>query len=752
MEILEFTNLIKHLNSSPDRIKMWAAYQLVENWQERAEDFAGELIESDINEIKESGVYLIGQKNLDQFAFPLFRLFSGSSGRLRQACALALAEIQYENIETPLTAWMNTLLESEELNISDLQCSIQSLLLFNVEKWWTNIESQLVLHYESHIKSLSLFGGLCDAAEYPSHMERLVKHYRYYRTNFTDPQFIQDLISVFESDEIIDFVRARMSCGYSIQLIYKECLNILGWKVSKKGTQILESLDECNIFHTPPDMPQQLISLILELTDDSESSLAVQCLSGFKEIVKSEWNATIIKNQEQEYSFLLALPLTHFIKKAEEECLEHPDQYSDRIARIYHSPLLRFRFMINLLNLFATLGTDNLITSPSPGNYHQDTPKDALWRLITGQITTEEDYPFPSVLPKPWQYDIPQLIPQLITYYQSKFDDYITAHLHEHIDYALELFTKNPDKEILQRTLKHFTFLINQHFHIFFEFIERVPDHQFIPKLVQHYRQGESDIAQLLDLLCVLHDEKNPLQMDDSNEPSPQLQAYARILCPECHASYHYPISVLYFDKEAVEQRRPFKDNDLWTTDILTCKNCHAGLPFKTDNSFRSNLYAEVLTAQLLKLTEEEEKIMESFKPLVFPRYFGKKTNPGVFLKKVQADLNANRLSAADQSVMLLELGKLYLSLEQLDDAREAFEKCLHFIGNQPVALFNLGVIAFRKKNLYDARLHFSRLITICSPHDFEFEEENLYHLAAHYLEILDRREFKRSSFKLVRS
>ena len=120
------------------------------------------------------------------------------------------------------------------------------------------------------------------------------------------------------------------------------------------------------------------------------------------------------------------------------------------------------------------------------------------------------------------------------------------------------------------------------------------------------------------------------------------------------------------------------------------------------------------------------------------------KSGGNAWTLKVPVDFNN------DPDMLFLELGKLYLVLERLDEAQEAFQRSMELVGNQPYALFKLGVIAYLKKNLYDARLHFSRLISIASPEDFALEEENLYQLAQHYLEILNRREFKRSSFKLM--
>ncbi len=748
MEILSQPYLTKRLSFPSPRVRMWAAYQLAERWFEQAPEFVGFLLESEVEEIRESGVFLVGKQNLEAFAFPLFRVFNSAGGRLRKAAVTALAEMHYPNLERPLLGWVEDLLLSEEVNIPDLECAIQSLLLFDEEKFWDLLNEKAVLCRGAHIKSLALFGSLCNYAYSNERLSAIVQHYATYRVNFTDPQFLNYLLPVFGNQEIIDFVRLRMSYGYSVRLIYQECLNILGHAITPELLEVLDELDQYCSNQAVEQLPQALVHSLRIVFPDRDPYLEEAFLEAFKSVL-SDWEATIIKIQDQEFFFLLSLPLSCFVKEAEVECLNDPEENVSRISRIYHSPLLRLPFMVNLINVLHEHMPPTLPNIPQPGDYFHDMPRDALWRLITKQVTNE-DYPFSMILPNPWQYEIPFLLPQLAEIYKGKFDQFVSRNQHGEINYALDLFKKHPDEAIVELMLKHFSLLINQHFHSFFEFMEYVPDQRFIDRLVQHYRVGEAEIQQLIDSMSEIHQQPSPdLPIENEQDPG---HTYVRILCAECHASYRYPLTVLYFDQEVLEQRRPFTNKDIWTTDVLSCKNCHAVMPFETSDKFRSNLYAEVLTARLLKLTDEEQKTIEQFKPLHFPDYLGKKTNPAVFLKKVKVDLESNRLSQEEQSQLLLELGKLYLAIERLPEAHEAFQKCLDLVSHQPVALFNLGVIAFRQKNLYDARLHFSRFLGLFSAKDFEQEEENLYEMANHYLDLLSHREFKRSTFRLIRS
>ncbi|MBF0279038.1 MAG: hypothetical protein HQM13_14655 [SAR324 cluster bacterium] len=750
MEILSQSHLVHQLQSSSPRVQMWAAYHLTERWHENAHEFVGQLIESDIPEIKESALYLIGRQKLTDFAFPVFRIFDSAEGSLKKAAVTTLTELGYSALERCLWEWVEELLSDNEVNHQSLQYASKSLMGFDSENNWWAINDKISSFYNHQIKSLALFGALCESVKTPDQLAQVAHHYSHYRNNFTDPQFINYFLNVFENQEIIDFVRLRTNYGYSMRLIYQECLNILGWNLSADFLEVLEKIDMYCTGQIMDPVPDLLIESIRLMFPEENEFLEEHFLEYFKTIL-SNWDATIIKIQDQEFFFLLSLPLIRFVKEAEKTCLSDPENNATRIARIYHSPFLRLSFMTKVINLLEDTSWNFGSTPSYYSDFTSDTPKEALWRLVTGQVRAIY-YPFSAALPKPWSYQVPFLIPRLVEYYQQNLEHFILTGKHEEIDYALELFKRLPNGEIVELMLKHFTFLINQHFHLFFELIEYLPDQRFTPKLMHHYRDGEDEIRQLIELLCEIYQEPSPFAEKTSSSISHEAMTYVRILCPECHSSYRYSISILYFDQEALEQRHLFTNKEVWTSDSLSCKNCHAALPFNIEDRFLANLYAEMLTAHLLKLSEEEKKALSIYKPLTFPRYFGKKTNPGIFFKKVNADLKSNRLSPNDQSQLLTELGKLYLAIEQLQKAQEAFQQSLDLFNNQHLPLFNLGIIAFRQKNIYEARLHFSRFTRLYSAADFQLEEENLYNLAMHYLEILNRREFKKSTFKLINS
>ena len=82
--------------------------------------------------------------------------------------------------------------------------------------------------------------------------------------------------------------------------------------------------------------------------------------------------------------------------------------------------------------------------------------------------------------------------------------------------------------------------------------------------------------------------------------------------------------------------------------------------------------------------------------------------------------------------------------------AKTVFERILTGPVPFPKASYFLGVIAFQQHDMYEARVHFSQLITSSSREDFERELDNPIDMAHHYLKLLDKREYKRSHFQLV--
>ena len=750
IRVLGFQQTLELLHSEHRQIRMWATYQLIECWQARAIDFVHLLLESDIQESREAAVYLVGQHQLQQFAFTVFGLFNRSSGALRHSSALALVELDYAPVRPALLQWFRQLWDSEELLLADLQCALDCLLhRCDVEIWYT-LEQALWEQRENHMKALCLFGNLCQSAQDMVQVERLMHHYRFFRVHFTDPQFFQHLASIFDCLESLRWLQAQLQFGKSLQELYPESLYGLSLNIEAEASHLFAKLDLLRRQHEIGPLLQGLEELLVLTLDKAELTPEWACLQEFRQSVETDWDSTILKIQDQEFLLLLFLPVSAWLRMRETEVLEQPGLRFEEGLRLYQSPLLRESWMRPYLETLLEQSVElrnqaaKASLGPVPGH-----PKEALLRLVGTQVP-EPFYPFPLVLPRPWQYRLPLLLRRLTHIYETWFPELVQSRQHEHLDYALELFVRYPNAGLVELVLEHFPLLIHHHFNQLLNLIEKVPDERFFQPLLQYYRKGENAVRQLLCLLSLLHAKEAQLPKDIALAFRQETVPHVRIFCQKCQSGYHYPIHRLYIDAELVEQRRLLQDQDLWMPDALHCKNCGEELEFRTDARFRATLFSEVLTAKMLKLSEEETERMQAFHLLEFPRLHNRKCNPGIFLRHLERLLKQTQTSAGEKARLLLEAGKLYLALEWMPQAKEVLRRSLELQADQPRTLYHLGVLAYHERNLFDARLYFSQLLRVCHPEDFLLEDENLHQLASHYLEILDRREFKRSSFKLV--
>ena len=748
LAMYQFPFLVQCLESPMPRIQMWATYHLAHFWREEAHSFVGKLLDSSIAEVQESGAYLAGQHQMENLIFPLLRIFYQSEGETKQAAADALAQLQYRKIETPLVQWLETQLHSEEAYLPALESTASSLLVLDTNVYWLDLETRLS-HFSNPPVTIALFSALVSAVNSVEQLTQLVQHYARLREKFTDSHFIQQFLRFFESEEIIDFLQMEMGHGFSVKVIYQECFRVLGKPLSVEAISILETVDQFVQQQDIHAICGELVDFLQQITPADVSTFELAFLQEFAHSV-DDWDTAILQIQDQEFYLILALPLIYGIRLTEQECREDPKNHISEIAHLYHSPLLRKEFMKEIISLLFAQNFNIEKKSRDWENLHH--AKEVLWNLATAEMPKIQ-YAFPAHLPKPWQYDIPAVLRILSTIYHQHFDHLVSSGQHEQIDYALAVFRRAVNAEIVECLLRHFPILINQHFHFFFEFIEYVPDRRFLPLLEQYYQQGEKEIGQLIVILSEIHQESHSVDIHDLEDSPPMNdQPSVRILCSSCGRSYQYSLKLLYYDSEQLEQRQPFVNESLWIAEKLKCKHCEADLPLITEDTFRSHLYAEMLTARLLKLSPEEEERIQRFKGVVFPRYFGRKMNPELFLKKAQQFLKQETESPKKKSLLLQEMGKFYYAIEEWDQAEVAFRQSLNFTGNQPVSLYHLGVIAFAKKNLPDARLYFSRILHSYRPEQFEMDDENIYVLSKHYLEILDRKEIRRASFKIISS
>jgi len=762
MSHFNFKTLLQHLESSEPKVVMWATHQLIEHWKDRADEFVEILLHSKLDGVRQAGILLAGKSLLSEHTFRIFGWFSRSEGELKEVCATALANMKHS--PTRELFWKEALhrLNSEDVNFEELRTTLEHILSYEDEKDWWRMERLLPELYGDHMRSLLIFDLLSISVSSSEQVFNLVTHYGLYREYFSDPQFSQCLINIVYREGLTKFLEKRLPNDISFTDLYSEIFENLSLKNTTAIKRILLRAD--TQFHseiTLADYATVQILLLeqLELQTDTEQEKEVESLEMMllKKLLLFEEPACIHRMQELEESLVFWLPLSYVLRCKEEQLLQKPLENAEQIAKLYFSDIPHTEFIFDLMECLNTLSSEKrqaffetaLVQIYTPAPLSFPTAQDAVWNLVEGRNFVA-NFPFPNLLPEPWHYGLPEVVSALLRHYKQYFSVLLKHQYQDQIDYALDLFRREIDEEILSLVLNHFSALINSHFTPCFEFIELSADVRFIPKLEAHYHEGEDFIAQLLELLYKLHNEEPRLDLKSQViELSETFSAQVRIQCPQCQVAYHYQIQELYYDEDCIQERHPFHNHDLWNPETLQCKNCQLPLPFHTDSKFRSNLYTETLTSSLMTLSEEEQKRMSLFKGIQFPVFFGEKKNPGEFFDAAQQYLESGKASQEEQMELLLESGRLKLALSNVDAALELFQQCLK-LKHHLEALFHLGGIAFLKKNVYEARLYFSRLLETSNPEKCSEEEKNMRELSKQYLEILEHREFRRSSLTLI--
>ena len=754
MQIFKPPQLLALLEQPSERLRRWATYQLLEHCQGQADKFAGTLFESELEDVREAAVYLIGRQRLERFAFPLLGWFSRNDGEMRRACATALTDLRPPNFPNLLNQWLEQLLDDDELQLPDLQCAVDNLLRLEGSGGWETLEQHLVTLHEHHLKALCLFGALCKQVNTDSQVYQLTEHYTHFRSHTSDPQFLQHLSDTFGGRPTLEFLRLQLEAGATFRTVTQIIAQTTGQTLDAKTDKLLEQADRRLKAQDYPGLAGHLLQTLKRLVPAASAPLEQGVLEGFRDHITPNWDDAIIRIQDQELLLLLGLPLIALVQHRTLQIAEAPNSQLPELQRLLRAPLLDsalLRELAERLLVQSPLTAKQQATLAKARPQNPLTPPEAMLVLLSG-TADPHTCAFPTLLPKPWQLGVPELSRQLAACYLQHFEALVAETRHDHLDYALQLFTRHPSPETVELLIAHFHFLINQHYHTCFDFIERNPDPRFIEPLTVHHRKGEAAVGQLLFLLCTAHGQPLPEGIDeDSAQHDIGDLLSVRIPCGHCRTAYHYGLSLLYYNPDAIEQRQPFSDDDLWTPDTLVCKNCEAPLRFQMDAGFRSGLYMEMLTAHLLRLSEDEAQRLTNIRPLRFPKFLRRTMHPGKFLRRVTQELDAATHPPEERAELLLELGRLRRELGEIEEAQEALQQSVELGGKSPDALFHLGVIAFQRKNLFEARLHFSQLVQTTQPEDFEFKEENLHQLASHYLDLLDRREVRRSGFKIMR-
>ncbi|HEX7926490.1 MAG TPA: hypothetical protein VF678_02795, partial [bacterium] len=671
---------------------------------------------------------------------------------------LALGRLRYEPAGKLLVNRFEAVIASADLNALELEGLAESLLLFDNRTYWPVVYGRLAGCQQNHAIFSTLFRLLCRYVETHEQLKMLALAYREPREVFHDAHLTQNLVVLIGRPNLSRYLQARMNSGYPLNTIYQECLRAMGADALDDDVRAWIQ-DLASIKNSRAGMERFLplaAKLIERLAPDAElASSHLAFLEGCRSWVQ-RWEEAILKVREAEFHLLISLPLAAVLVGVERACLANPVREALRIMHIYQSPLLSPEFMAEVLGMVSTHiesanGSSAAAVPWQHGTvgWHSDEEKDALWRLFTRQLDGV-DYPFEQVLPQPWALAVPKLMERLAHVLAQRFGLYLKTGRGQAVDYCLEVFRRSHAELPVDLLIHHFDTLINQHYHAFVELMTHLPDPRFLPALQRHYREGEDDLQRLIRFICDVHGQPYPaLIAAEVPESSSNGLATLRLSCPRCGGTYHYDLETLYVDEERIEQRQVPQARDLWAPQTIQCKKCASAVPFDPEPRFLTDLFGELLASRLHATPEAESGSLKRVHLIPFPQLEGKTLNPGEFLLRAQAKL-AQCSEPAQEVPILAELGKFHLEVGNLREAKHTFSRILAGPVRYPLALYYLGVIAFQEKNLYEARVHFSRLTEGYTREEFDNALDNPVDMAQHYLKLLEKREFKRSHFQLL--
>ncbi len=770
-KLLSIPFLLDGLSSESQQVSMWAAYQLVDRHQEECEQFIDRLWESPHEEIRESAITLIGKFRLTDYAFPMMRVFNSKDHPHRYIAGVALGRLAYEPVGRALERWFAAAVSDPETPTQALECATESLLHYevgnyrDVENHWDVVFRELAPCDQNHAFYSILFGQLCLHAKTPGQIGKLAMAYSKVRDVFNDIHLTEHLVELAGRSNLIRFFQTRLNGGYPLDAVYRDSLKVVCREPADEETaQLVAAMagisNRSEALRRFPPLAEKLLERLGNGTKNATKNSA-ESYGAALGVLKAcgswleNWEQAMLKVRELEFHLIISLPLAALLKEAEADCLADPEGEALRITRLYQSPLLSPAFMVEVLKLIGhgkhRTGMAEMVGVPYAG-WVRDEEKDALWRLFSGQLKTV-DYPLEQVLPQPWLYPVPGLMKRLVEHLVERIDGYIESGRGQAVEFCLEVFRRAGDETVAEKLLPHFETLINHHYHGFVEMMTHLPDACFLQPLVNHYQIGEADLLRLIRFICNVHNRPHP---DLEEEAPPDANARTslgtvRLLCRSCGGGYEYKPGSVFVDEERIEQRQIPTARDVWTPTRFECKKCGAPVPFDPDSRFLNDLFAELLATRLFPPGGGEEDDMENIHLIQFPAFQGKTLNPAHFLKEMER-LMESPTDPEGMNPHLLELGRFQMEIGEVEEAKQSLQKIIAGPGKSPLAIYYLGILAFKEKNLYEARVYFSRLISSCTREDFQEELDNPVDMAHHYLKLLDKREFKRSQFRLISS
>ena len=758
--------LVQSIKSNDEMTCIWGTYHLLSMYPEDSKDCIEYLIASHLVDIKEAGIAKVGELKEAYFAPILMNLFRNSTGRIKQACALALSQFPNDIFISLLKKWFEELAYKQDATKSELSSVTKSFVNSKPKQHIEILFAKLEENKADFIRSSIYFENLLPHS-HGDDFTKLMDYYFQLRDLHSDTELTLRLFSQIGQNDLIEWVDQKIDDGLPLTTLYEHACQILNRTPNIQERQLWYELEQAfqPTWYKDVDKKGNFISVLSKWANfcrnsavlNSDQKLLIRIIEGFERNRTFILN-TIPKTHELETALLLSIPVLFYLNSRISAWLKNSPEYLEQITNYYHSSFLTKENRESILNVFfneAPNWKESSLTIKSNTRIELKLKlHEILWKFFRGEVHGQ-NIDWASIFPNP---EVSRNLSEcLVQIYLVNFEFYIENKDSLSVDYALQLFQIHPQKKVFDLILKHFQYLQQNHTHIFHQVIEYLPSPLFYDSLLKIYKKDELEIAELILVISNIYQLEIPETIKDQvyqsleNEKKLPPKQRIRVQCQACDETYHYPVFRIYVDEESLSLYSQLETNAIWINETLNCKNCDTELVFKLDRGQINEISSFARVDRMLRITSvaNRNKLGRKVQLISFPRVNQISYNPSKFDEFV--DLFSVKSNSPERLLGLrLMQVRLYVSIKNWKKVKSIIEyafpeeiKSIELYSYLGMAFYNLG-------KYVDARKVFDLAVQSSKGKKISNSEKAFLKSSENYINLLNNKSNKKSRFTVI--
>ena len=751
---------------------MWGAFQLLLLEDAAIRDHLPLFLSSPFKDVQEAGIAKVAEIHAEENVTQIIKIFREEEGRLKYSAALTLAEFPNDFSRTLIRRWYHQQTKNLQATSLEFESAIYSFLKIDPRHHFPIVLDLLKRSNTENIRSALVLINLFTFCSNTDEYEAVFDQYFILRDLYTDVDLTQKIIGKFGDLELMDWLIRNIDKGFSIRSIFSQCYALMGSSPDQSEEEYFADIDrsisrdEKTQINLPKDHKMLIAALInwtQILRNNHCASLEVDRILAILHSFERNLNyldRSIPKIIELETFFLLSLPLRLFLNRHVNRWLQKPSEFFKPIADYYHSSLLLSDHRERILHLFhphQPNWTDQEVTilyESSPLDEHCSR-NEILWRFFQGELLGY-DIPWPSIFPNPNYSD--KLAYGLFLIYLHNVGYYIERNNRIAIDYALQLFSFFPRKEVIQAICSHFNYLSLHHSELLYQTVEYLPNPKFYPLLLDKYRPEEYEIASRIFVICDIFDLAIPKEIQNDlthmvDHRLPGIKKRVRLSCNVCNNTYRYPIDVIFVDEEATLKADQLTHNSVWTNQRIQCKNCNFDLPFRIDDSQLEEILLQSRVDRILKtpLHLKNGQFHYTISLIDFPKIQERVFTPESFDSFVQQAEQDSQYDPELLYQMYIMQVRTYRSMQDWESCHKVLKKIEPKSEFRIEWLFLMGFTNYKLSEFAQACIFFKLVLKEFSNHAVEDSKSTFWEQATYFCDVLDSKQSKIRRFKVIK-